>query len=329
MKLTAAAFFLTLLGFAMVVALLAVHGFAEVWQAFSVAGWGILLASLVHIFPLMMSAWAWQYINLGKKLPPFSLMVYVLWLRGAVNNLLPVARIGGEIVAARVLVKNGMRPSWAIASVVVDTTLSVLTVFIFDLLGIVSLGFYATSDALTQIFIGSLVAVPIIAIMFYLPRMGFFGLVGKLLKRMTPHSWGDVATSSKRIDRAIMQLYRRRERLVWGSIILFVSWIVGALHIFVAAKALGIELTFFEAVILEALVQAVSSAAFAIPGALGALEFAYLFFGGLLGIAEPQALALALMRRVRDLIIYLPGLAAWSWSEGRWWWLRRKKKEKN
>jgi putative membrane protein len=264
----------------------------------------------------------------GRRRPHYLLMLQTLWLRAGVNNLLPVARIGGEIVAARLLIKNQVRPSAAIASVVVDTTLSVLTIFLFDLIGIVSFGLHvADGDVLMKLGIGLLASVPIIVILVLLPRLGFFGLVGKLLKKITPQKWGDVAVSSQRVDKAIMLLYRRPKRILAASALIFISWVAGALHIYIAAAALGIDLSWWEAVMLEALVQAVSSAAFAIPGALGALEFAYLFFGGLVGIAKPEALALALMRRARDLIIYLPALLVWQGMEGHWWWQRRQQKQ--
>ena len=39
--------------------------------------------------------------------------------------------------------------------------------------------------------------------------------------------------------------------------------------------------------------------------------------GGLLGLSPELALALALARRTRDLILFVPGLLAWQIAEGR------------
>jgi hypothetical protein len=54
-----------------------------------------------------------------------------------------------------------------------------------------------------------------------------------------------------------------------------------------------------------------------VPGALGVQEGGFLVFGGLLGLGPDVALALALARRVRDLIVFTPALVAWQLSEGR------------
>ena len=43
-------------------------------------------------------------------------------------------------------------------------------------------------------------------------------------------------------------------------------------------------------------------------------------FPGCVGIAAPQALALSLTRRIRELALGLPGLATWQWLE----WHRRR-----
>ena len=40
-------------------------------------------------------------------------------------------------------------------------------------------------------------------------------------------------------------------------------------------------------------------------------------FGALLGMDPATAAALAIARRLRDLLIFLPGLAAWAWAERR------------
>jgi hypothetical protein len=64
--------------------------------------------------------------------------------------------------------------------------------------------------------------------------------------------------------------------------------------------------------VIESLIQAVSSAAFFVPGALGVQEGGFILIGGALGLSPPTSLALAGARRIRDLLIFLPGLLAWQ-----------------
>lgn len=68
---------------------------------------------------------------------------------------------------------------------------------------------------------------------------------------------------------------------------------------------------------LECLGQAVRSAAFAVPGALGVQEGGYLLFSVSIGIAPEIGLALSLIKRVRELLLGLPGLLVWQILEGR------------
>jgi uncharacterized membrane protein YbhN (UPF0104 family) len=62
-------------------------------------------------------------------------------------------------------------------------------------------------------------------------------------------------------------------------------------------------------------IQAVSSAAFFVPGGLGVQEGGFILIGGALGLDPATCLALAGARRIRDLLIFLPGLFAWQIAE--------------
>jgi uncharacterized membrane protein YbhN (UPF0104 family) len=70
--------------------------------------------------------------------------------------------------------------------------------------------------------------------------------------------------------------------------------------------------TFSEAIILESLAQAVRSVSFLIPGGLGTQEAGLMAIGGVLGLTNPVALALSLSKRVRELVLGLPGLLIWQ-----------------
>ena len=68
---------------------------------------------------------------------------------------------------------------------------------------------------------------------------------------------------------------------------------------------------------IEALVFAVRSIAFVVPGALGVQEGAYLLIAPLFGLDPQAAIALSLLKRARDVTIGLPALVAWQAGEGR------------
>jgi uncharacterized membrane protein YbhN (UPF0104 family) len=88
-----------------------------------------------------------------------------------------------------------------------------------------------------------------------------------------------------------------------------------SLEIWLALYFLGARVTLVEAVVIESLIQAISSAAFFVPGGLGVQEGGFVLIGGALGLDPSTCLALAGARRIRDLLIFVPGLIAWQFAE--------------
>jgi hypothetical protein len=54
-----------------------------------------------------------------------------------------------------------------------------------------------------------------------------------------------------------------------------------------------------------------------VPGALGIQEGGYIVVCGLLGISPQQAIEVSLLRRIREVILGVPGLLAWHRLEAR------------
>ncbi|CAD6558425.1 hypothetical protein LMG28727_06629 [Paraburkholderia kirstenboschensis] len=88
-----------------------------------------------------------------------------------------------------------------------------------------------------------------------------------------------------------------------------------SLEVWLALYFLGARVTLVEAVVIESLIQAIGSAAFFVPGGLGVQEGGFILIGGALGLDPSTCLALAGARRIRDLLIFVPGLLAWQFAE--------------
>jgi glycosyltransferase 2 family protein len=312
------ALLLALLGLGFAVALLLQQGMGDVLRAFSAAGMGIVWTNLFHIVPLMVASYAWILLWPGRIRPSLAQMTGVMLIRCAVNNLLPVARIGGEVVAARLMIRDGWRRTPSIATVVVETTMSVITVFIMIVIGIMALALRDLGGgSMMKMVIGALVSLPIIVFLLLIQRIGIFGLLARLAKRLTGSHWRQLMLNSARLDLGIATIYRRRWLLCVSAFWMLVSWYLGGIEIWLGLYFLGTPLPLWDCMILESMIQLVSSAAFVVPGALGVQEGGFLFFGGLLGLPPEQALALALIRRCRDLVLYLPALLFWLVLEGK------------
>lgn len=321
--------FLGLLGLAAATGLIVWSGYDAVAAALAQAGWGIVWTSLYHLVPMFLCVLGWQALTPGRgrsaKRPGLWFFLYLLWMRAAVNNLMPVARIGGEVLAVRVMMKHGMRKAVAIASTVVETTLSVLGQFFFTLIGISLFALYVSDrNVVMQAFLGLLLASPVIAALLLVQKIGFFGLATKLFTLLFRDKWKGFAGNTARLDHAVRTMYRRRGRALFCLLMQFLSWVACSVEIWLALHYLGHPLSLVECLMIEALIQAASSAAFLVPGALGVQEAGFLLFGHLLGLTPEIAAALAVIRRCRDLILYVPGLIMWQVQEGRW--LLRKEK---
>ena len=98
-----------------------------------------------------------------------------------------------------------------------------------------------------------------------------------------------------------------------------VAWFGGGVQIWMAASALGYDLTLYEAVAIESAAYAGRAMFFFIPAGLVSQGAALVAAGLLFGLTVPQALALGLILRLRDALMALP-LILWPLFE----WRRRK-----
>jgi uncharacterized membrane protein YbhN (UPF0104 family) len=112
-------------------------------------------------------------------------------------------------------------------------------------------------------------------------------------------------------------VHARHADLAACLLLQFAAWVVSAGETWLALHFLGHPVGIAEAIAIEAVVQAINSAAFIVPGAIGIQEGAFMLIGGLLGLDTTTTLALAAARRLRDLVIYIPGLVAWHRAETR------------
>ena len=311
-----AAFF-GLIGLAAVTAIIASSGAHAVLQALDAAGWGILWASLSHLVSMIFCIIGWRALIPGRQRPSYPFFLYTLWLRAAVNNMMPVARIGGEMVAVRTMMKHGVSKLFAVASTTVELTTSVVAAFLFDLLGIVLFMLrVGDRDLGWRLAAGLLISAAVIGLLAVIQRFGIFGLLDKIFVYMLRDAWRKFAGDMHELDRAVHATYRRPARVFLCTFWQFAAWCAGAGELWLALFFLGHPLSVLECVMLEALIQAAAGAAFVVPGALGVQEAGFLVFGRMLGLTPEIAVALAMMRRCRDLLLYVPGLIAWQVEEG-------------
>jgi len=310
---------LALLGLGFATFLIIRHGWSEILSALAVAGPGLIWASLFHFVPMTANARAWQALVPGRGRPRLGFFLWIVWVREAVNGLLPVARIGGEVASARLMIQRGLGTATTVATLVVDTTLGIATQFLVTIVAFALLAYDAPDEEIVaRAAFGAVLAVPLVAGLLLVQRVGFFELLRRARHFLIgDREWALIAGQPLRVDRAVRMLYRRRSRVLVCCVFQTAGWVAGTGEIYLFMLFLGHPVAVVDAFILEVLAQAVSSAAFVVPGALGVQEGGFLLVGQLLGLSPETALALALARRVRYLVIFLPPLLLWQAIEGR------------
>ncbi|HEV2551147.1 MAG TPA: lysylphosphatidylglycerol synthase domain-containing protein [Stellaceae bacterium] len=294
------------------------QGVTPVLGAFAAAGIGILWASLFHFVSMALNAWAWQVLLPARRRASVAFFLWAVWLRESVNGLLPVARIGGEVASARVLMRHGMRAPKAVASLVLDMTASLVSQAAFTLLGLaLLLAHGAGGDVAGDVALGLIATVPLFAALVLAQRAGFFGMLARLFRLLFGDRFDALVGGAVPLDRAVRRLYRRRAALAACFLWQLAGWVAGAGEVWLALVYLGHPVGFADAVIVEAMIQALSSGAFVVPGALGIQEGGFLVMGGVIGLTPELSLALALARRARDVIVFVPALAIWQLGLGR------------
>jgi hypothetical protein len=104
--------------------------------------------------------------------------------------------------------------------------------------------------------------------------------------------------------------------LIAGSLQL-VALLSGSLEIWFALRLFEHPIGIDAALVLESMTQAVRHIAFIVPAGLGVQEAGLIVFGHVVGIGSEMALAVAMVKRMREVVWGIPFLLSWQWTEGR------------
>jgi uncharacterized membrane protein YbhN (UPF0104 family) len=158
-------------------------------------------------------------------------------------------------------------------------------------------------------------AVAVITFVWMQHRNMLFVFTG-LTRRLFPKDWRSILSDrASAIDEQIVATYRRGPALLRASALRLAAWVIGAGEIWLVTYFLGRSLPATDALILESFGNGIYAAAFIVPGALGVFEGGFVMFGALFGLPAEISLSISLSKRVRELLLGLPGLLVWHWTE--------------
>ena len=260
-----------------------------------------------HLPVTFLATVGWQVLLPPDRRPPLSFLFRVRFIKEAVNALLPVAQVGGDVVRAKLSVRNGLTLAEATASCVVDVLAGTVGLVLFVLTSLVVAMATLHDPRLAQAGLALVGIVAAIATALYVAhRAGLHRRLGQISQR-----WTAIAGRVGELGEAFRGIGRQRNNLFASWAWHMAAWIAGAFETYVSMWALGLNPTLLQALIVEGLAQTAKVVGFAIPGALGVQEGGYLLLGGAMGLTPDQALALSLLRRLRELSLGAIGLILW------------------
>jgi putative membrane protein len=306
------------LGLLLAVAFIVHEGVGAVTRAFAAVGYGLAVVTVIRAVELAGAGLGWWIIFPSEAKAMLRLCIRVRFIREAINMLLPVAQVGGEIAGARIMTFFGIPAGLSGASVLVDIFMQVAALFLFTLTGI---GIFALDGAdgeqLGPILLGAAIMGVALTGFFAAQRFGGAKLLDRALMAMAERTgWSALANVASLHDN-LVRIYADVPRLVASMIVHIAVWFVGALEILVALHLMGYPISFANAVVIESLSQAVRAAAFLVPGALGVQEAGFVAICSAFGIPAAPSLALSLVKRVPELILGPPFLFVWHAHEAK------------
>ena len=302
--------FLALLaGVAGFAALVLANGYGEIESGVAMVGFGLVALVAVRLAALSLAGLAWSRLRGGMPPRPALLFVGLRIIREAINCVLPVAQVGGDLIGARLLARTGVPGGMAGAGILVDLLLQVATQAIFALLGLAALWWaFGDTQAVHNLGVALAMAMPALVGFLLAQRIGVFALVDRAAR-----IWPGL-TDRGRFDLqpALDLLHRDRRSLLAAAALHLAGWSLGVIEVWIVLTRMGLHPSSAECLVLESLGQAARSAGFVVPAALGIQEGGFVLLGALFGLSAPTAIALSIAKRLPDLAIGLPGLAAWQ-----------------
>jgi len=290
-------------------------GVGDIVQVLEGAGWlGILLVTFFHYIPMALCGVAWRVMLPDAPKGALVAFVHARWVRDAINQLLPFMPLGGEVIGARMIAARGVGGSMAAALTVVDITAEVMSQTAYSLIGVAMwLDRSPEGGVLTWAVLGAVITLPMLLGLLLAQKLGLVRWLEKLADKVMPAAWKTEAGDAASIHDTIVTLYAQRGRFALATAIHLAGWLTASCEAWLALRVIGAPISIGDALALESVIYAVRNAAFLVPGGLGVQEGAYALVGAALGLPPEAALALAVIKRGRELLMGVPAILSWQW----------------
>ena len=252
---------------------------------------------------------AWSFAFPPGAFRPRLHRLFMAKLAGeAVNQLTPLANIGGEPLKAYLL-KRESPTSRGLASVVINKMAQFITGLIFTAAGLCLIILYwdlpRTLPLPIQIVLGALLlfAMMFILALYKMHKRLFSSLLNLLHKLgIKTEQLERRMAKAVRIDENIGQFYKNyKARFFLVMFFHGLGWLLGACETYVILRALGADIGFAVSFLITSLTVIINSLFFFMPSNIGVLEGGQVFLLSTLWLAPALGLSLGIIKRMRKL----------------------------
>ena len=267
---------------------------------------------IIYFIGFILDSYSWQLCieNLAKtKLKIYQ--VFKIRIIGEAFNYI-LFQVGGEPVKAFLLKNNfGIKYKLSIGSLILAKTIILFALIIFCFIGLISI-FYTGKfgeNFENAALIGFVLFTTLISLFFIVQRYKLTSKLHNIFKNKFSKKFNNFFKHLKDTENKISNFYKKTKKDFFKILFLNLgNWFFGALELYAIFYLLDERITFFEAIAIETLVQLVRAMLFFIPSNLGTQEGVFVLAVNVLKDSTPLGLAVAIIRRLREVIWISIGL---------------------
>jgi len=295
-------------------------GWENLEHYFHRVGYAGLLLLVPYGIMNLLSALAWQVLIVDSTAPVSLGRLFLLRLAGeSLNQLTPMASLGGEPFKALRLKASGIPWQQATASLIIHKGLMVMSLVLYIFLSLALVPFVMPVGGFR---LGLLLACAVIltgagVAFVVLQHRNPCVLLIRLLER-----WGKCPAFLKArkeelasLDAAMAGFYNRYPgKSALAFLFLFLNWLVQGVEVYLIFHLLGQSVEWQLALCLDALAMLFTALGFMIPVQLGVQDGGNVLLALGFRLGAAVGLAFSILRRIREAFWLLVGLVVVTWE---------------
>jgi putative membrane protein len=299
---------IVLAGIALLAGLAFWAGLPAVEHAFSMLGLeGFVLVVLIHLLPIVLMGAAWWSIGQAGRRASLPSFIAARLVRDSVAELLPFSQVGGFAAGVRLLSLTGVPARAGAFSLFADLLMEFFSKLLYAMAGLALVAWLRPGSRLPPYLLLTLALLVGACVVLLFIRGPLLRIVLRFLRRL--------GMSDSKLRG--LRYFLVPKRLAPSGLLHAFCWALGGIEAYVTLRLMGIPLTVVQALAIDSLVTSLRTFGFWVPAALGVQEAAYVLVCGLFGLSPDVAIAFSLVRRARDILLGLAGLAVWQGLEVR------------